>query len=247
MQVAGLTLTLRAPADVDPTAGADTLSVRVLDPSGDELASTSAALGAPLALPDLDSFGVIDVEVTATLGPTVLAGARSGPLFVGDGTEASVEAWFLPVNQAVRLGEIPLADRLEPLTVDTADGRVLVVGGRQPGSAFVWNTSEWWSVDGDGYGAQGPDLPVRAWDVSSTTLPDGSILVSGGHSGDATSRSATTFTLAADGSAVTQGPDMQEARAEHCLASFQGGSVIALGGASADDDPLAEEIGRAHV
>ncbi len=66
---------------------------------------------------------------------------------------------------------------------------------------------------------------------SATTLPDGRIFVAGGHNG--ATELATTWLIAANGSAVTPGPGLPTPRARHSATLLADGRVLLTGGLTA--------------
>mgnify|MGYP002817366347 CR=1 FL=1 len=179
VRVAGVTLQLHTPADVDPLAGADTLFVRVLDADGNEVESASGAPGGTVPLPPITTFGEVEIEVTARANGEVLSAARSGPVRVDPRDELVVDVLFLPINQAVPLQWTPTAHRIGHTAVNLPDGRVLLMGGRTPSSATLRADSELWSP-ATGFAGEGPVLPQGMRYARQATLPNGVTLVAGG-------------------------------------------------------------------
>lgn len=234
VEVGSVSIALATPAPIDPYAGADTLVVRVLDRQGNVIAEGEGDPETGVSMPDLDTFGVVNVEITARVEDTVLSAGRTGDLLVADGDDRAITVLFLPVNEAIELDHTPIADRVEHVSFRASDGRVVLLGGRRPSSTEVWSTSEWWDPI-NGFQDTGPALPGPVYNASVTTLTDRRILVSGGWpSGAADTPSADTWVLSHDGTTFTALDDMTIGRADHCLATFQDDSVVALGGSGID-------------
>lgn len=179
VRVAGLTVDLITPADVDPLAGADTLVFRVLDADGAEISRSAGTIRDGVTAPLVTTFGVVEVEITARAGDEVLAAARTGPVVVGPEDELEVQALFLPVNQAVPLQWSPARDRIGHLSVLAPDGRALLLGGRAPSAGNVFADSEWWHPE-LGFDGDGPSLPEPVHGPASALLHDQRTFVAGG-------------------------------------------------------------------
>lgn len=226
VRVAGVTVELHTPAEVDPLAGADTLMVRVLDEAGTVVASGSGAPGAGVPIPAVLTFGTLEIEVTGRSNGQVVSAARSGPIEISEGDERTLPLLFLPVNEAVPLQWTPNAHRIghTALTLDT--GEVLLLGGREPGSNVALADSERWSVV-SGFAGDGPVLPLGVANASSALLPDGAALVVGGDAGGAAS--AAVLVISEDGSTVDTLPDLSTPEASPCAATHPSLGGLVLG------------------
>lgn len=241
VEVSQLAIQLVTPAEIDPMAGADALVVEVFDTHGALLAEASGGIDEGLTLGELDDFGVVDVRVSARAGDAVISGGRTGPIVISADEQRSVEILFLPVNEAVQATWVPVADRVEHLTVALPDGRVMLLGGRRPSSSIVMPSTEWWSPFG-GFGTEGPELPGPLYRAVTTPFDGRDVLVAGGRYGQSEdARSADVFTIDPDGGYEAL-PPMEAARDGHCLGAFQERSVVAIGGRGLTDDRTIEVL-----
>lgn len=246
-EVARLTVALHAPvasADDDPLVGADTIVINVRTNDGEDVATESVAVGQPLEVPDIDVFGVMNIEIVAMSGGAITAAGRSGPVVVAPGDAKTVDVLFLPVNKAVPLDFALATRRINHASFTAADGRVLVVGGRIPGGA-VTATSEWFDLV-DGF-ADGPiGLAGPRMNLTAASFGDRGTVFAGGQS-DATSGHEDSDVVIVDAFGAQQAAvaPMTDARSNFCLAAFLRTSLFAAGGRS--DPDAAVEILRPGV
>lgn len=209
VRVAGLSVDLVTPADIDPLIGVDTLVIRVLDRVGQEITRSEGDPSSGVPLPLVTEFGEVEVEVVGLGNGEVMAAARTGILTIEPQVEASVDALFLPINEAVKLTWTPTTDRVGHTTLLAEDGRVLLIGGRVPSTNDVRSDSEWWDLR-LGFDGAGPTLPRPISLARSATLSDGTLLVAGGEDASGYTDQVTTITaVAAVGlpTLPTAGPD----------------------------------------
>ncbi|TVQ93832.1 MAG: hypothetical protein EA397_03510 [Deltaproteobacteria bacterium] len=179
VEVAGLTVDLITPADVDPLDGVEQLVLRVVDAEGHELARSIGSPSQGVSLPPITTFGLVEVEVTGRRDGVVLSAARTGLIALNPEDVWQIDTLFLPINQAIELQWSPASVRLGHAALPAPDGRVLLVGGRVAGSASISTSSEWWSIR-RGYDGNGPGLPSGQAPAASQRLSDGSYLLAGG-------------------------------------------------------------------
>ncbi|MFT7521048.1 MAG: hypothetical protein ACI9MC_003199 [Kiritimatiellia bacterium] len=223
--IGGIRLDLVTPADLDPMVGASALRVRVLDPNGLEIASeTGTASG--VTLPPITTFGVVEIEVTALSGARVIAAALTGPIAIGPDDQHTLVALFLPVNEPVQLNWTPDADRVEHSAHLSPDGRVLLMGGREPGGVGRWESSEWWHIS-NGFDGTGPALPEPSYGARVTPLADGGALVAGGFRNSSATDAA--WVLSADGSRFKKALAMSSVRSELCTTTHPTLGAMAIG------------------
>lgn len=233
-QTGEVTVDLRAPISGDPLAGVDALRVRVFNGSSVVVAEASGPPDAAVAMPSLDTLGVVEVEVVGLAGDTVLSAGRSGPFVVGPGEDTALDVLFLPVNVAHPLDAAILDARSAPASFLAADGRVLLVGGRAPSSGSALDTTEWFDPF-EGF-ATGPfDLDGPRQDLMVTSFGDHGALLAGGRTGASGAEASDVLWLDARGALEVAMPDMAGARADGCLAQVTDTTAVALGGRGPDD------------
>lgn len=224
--VGDVEIRLAAPYDGDPFAGAETLRVVVRDASGAEVARGDGTPTAPPALAGIEALGLVEIEVTARDGETVLAAGRSGPVALGPGDDLAIDVLFLPTNRAVAGNQLPAEPRSEASSTMLADGRVLLFGGRSGGT--VLDTTELWDPF-DGFATGPVDLPGGGLELGTTSYGDHGFLVAGGRTALSGAETEMVFAVDAQGREQTL-PDMAFPRAGFCLASLGGQSAVAMGG-----------------
>ncbi|MEQ1606899.1 MAG: kelch repeat-containing protein [Pyrinomonadaceae bacterium] len=100
------------------------------------------------------------------------------------------------------------------------DGRVLIVGGDETGSAQIFDPAT-------GEFADAGFLRLARMGHTATLLGDGRILITGGTDRRGTSLSSTE--IFADG-LFTAGPDLKKARAGHTVTVLDDGQIVVIGG-----------------
>ncbi|MFK7928788.1 MAG: hypothetical protein AB8H79_11415 [Myxococcota bacterium] len=179
-RVAGVNLRLVTPSAVNATEGSSRLVVRVFDEAGGVVtqAEGDPSLGVPV--PPITWFGPQEIEVTAqSSSGEVLAAARTGLIDIQPGDEREIATFFLPINQAIPLDWTPNSNRVGHIAALADDGRVLLIGGRQPSAAVVRTDSEWWDIEA-GFDGEGPRLNNGASRARWTALDDGALIIAGG-------------------------------------------------------------------
>ncbi len=116
------------------------------------------------------------------------------------------------------------------------DGRVLLVGGERyeaDGTPVPLATTELWDPTTSS-SAAGPSLSEPRSEHTATLLPDGRVLVAGGHAASGTpSVSSTAEIFDPDSGAFTVVPDtMTTARTRHAATALHDGRVLLWGGAA---------------
>lgn len=228
VQVGSLTLQLLTPSADDAMEGVDTLAARVLDHQGLVLAEAEGDTTG-LSLPELDFFGIVEVEVTGLANGEVISAGRSGPVWIQPDQDQVLSMPWLPVNKPVLLAQDPVEDRILHRTLLSPDGRVLLIGGREPSTTRVHWSTEWWSLE-EGFSGYGPDLPDPLFDTTEAWLGEDLLLV-GGRSlaPPATEPVASTLRVSLDGQTIEALDEMERPRQGHCLAAVEG-AALALGG-----------------
>lgn len=179
VRVAGLTVDLVTPADVDPLDGVEQLLLRVLDSDGNEVARSTGSPSQGVSLPPLTHFGLVEVEVTGRRGNEVLSAARTGLIALAPDDEWQIDTLFLPVNQAVELQWSPGTQRVGHAALPSPDGGLLLVGGRVGTTPSVSASTEWWDIR-TGFAGSGPGLPTGQAPGGVARLPDGGFVLAGG-------------------------------------------------------------------
>ena len=232
VEVGSLTLRLHTPADVDPMAGAETLEAKVRSRTGEVLAEASGSTSEGLQLAELLSFGIVEVQVTSRdANGAVVAGGRSGDVLIEEDVDVEIDMLFLPVNEAIRLDFEPAADRVDHLSMSTPDGKVLLLGGREPSEANVWSDTEWFDPI-QGFIGPGPALPGPLYGSSYTWLGEHQMLVSGGQTDPPPTDwpTADSFWIDFRGEELATQVDMDIRRHGHCLAPIHTNAAVAIGG-----------------
>ncbi len=198
------------------TSSTVTGSIELFDPATEEWTTSAATLGTPRAF------------LTATVlgdGRVLLSGGQTAST-----TDVGLDLWelFDPVLDAVTASGTMLERRSRHRAVRLPSGKVLVAGGSRTDSTGAPNysraTSEIFDPSTMVYGS-GPWMTVPRAGHEATLLPDGRVLVTGGHG---TSALAEIFDPAA-GSFVPGGT-MIAPRRDHAAAALADGSVLACGG-----------------
>ena len=139
-------------------------------------------------------------------------------LWVINGQFASI-----PVNRWTQFAEMA-APRASACSVQLADGRVFVAGGRS--DTGVLNTVEISTPDGT-FSSVAPMSQARA-DAACIVLPDGRVLVTGGSDGAANLATAEVYDPA-KGTWQSLG-NMSVARSGHTATATPWGAVLLVGG-----------------
>lgn len=216
VEVAGLTVDLITPADIDPFEGVDRLLLRVLDPGGEELAQSLGDPDQGVSLPPITTFGRVEIEVIGLGEGQVVAAARTGLVTIEPGDTWQIDTLFLPINREIPLAWSPSTARIGHATLSTPSGRVLLLGGRSPASAAITPTTEWWDVR-LGFDGLGPSLPSGQAGAATARLPDGSMILAGGLSSEGPTDAVTR--VLADGTAAQALDPLPTERDRVCAAS----------------------------
>ena len=103
--------------------------------------------------------------------------------------------WLAPMDDPTQHFETEdVLPRFGPLVAPLEDGRILVAGGDGYGDHPTTATARLYDPDDDSW-ADLPPLPEARAAGAAVTLPDGSVLVVGGHRQQATDSGVDTFSL----------------------------------------------------
>jgi len=164
-------------------------------------------------------------------GRVLLAGGETA-----SATEVGVDAWEIwdPASGGIVASGALAERRTRHRAVLLADGKVLLAGGARtdsPGAPLYSRaTAEVFDPSAPG-SASAPSMGVARAGLEATLLPDGRVLVTGGHGSDprAEVRDPSSGAWSFAGS-------MSNARRDHAAALLLDGSVVVCGGGSASTD-----------
>ena len=194
--------------------------------------------------PDDDNDGIADVvEIANTTDPlnqdtdgdTVNDGVDAFPLFAGDASDQDGDGRpdsldNCPVTPTPKIWSdgpvLPAFKRRHASVVDLRDGRYLVYGG-----IGIDNLNTGYVVDHIN-NSVGPEFSCNGIDVgralqTTTLLPDGRVLITGGYNGTSLN---DAFTIDPDTGACTAMATMSLARSQHTATLLPNGKVLIAGG-----------------
>jgi len=130
-----------------------------------------------------------------------------------------------------------------------ADGRVLVTGGHTQGEgepAGISRSAEVWDPASGSFRRLAPSMTAGRVYHSATRLPDGKVLIVGGHSADSEPPLAELFDPATETFAVVASPGFPS-RALHAAVALADGDVLIVGGETLGGEALADVLRYRHA
>ena len=228
--VLGLLLVVSSPAGCQPSPSARSSATPAPTRAGSNSPTTSqsaAATGSISRVGTLASLRAAHTATTLSDGRVLIAGGCTEDSC--EGITASTEL-LDPATGASSRGPEMREPRVGQAAVLLPDGRVLMIGGFQPGRQTA--STEIFDPARNVFAA-GPDLLEPLADPVALSLRDGSILVVGGYSGHASVASAEL--LDPQLVAFRSTGSMSTPRSAHGGALLQDGRVIVIGGNSRGD------------
>lgn len=219
-------------SDCDPFAGVDTLVLSVLQDAQPISSATYAWPGAELSLPELDGFGVVQVELLGLRAGEVSSYGLTPEVALGPGRTVTVALQFLPANQALPLTANLTMARENPATVRLRNGRVLVVGGNAAGGDRVFTSIEAYDPTTGAFADTGIALPSPLTEAHVAEFPTGERLFLAGIGGLEGGRVGSTEIvryMEEAGEIKSQSP-LGVARDGACVSAFREGQALVLGG-----------------
>ena len=104
------------------------------------------------------------------------------------------------------------------------DNCVLIIGGYN--SKYL-NSTEIYNISTRTF-TQGPNLKCKRYYATATSLPDGKVLVCGGHDGSSYLKSTEVYDPKTN--SFSDGPDMLQKRCGHAASSLLNGNILISGG-----------------
>jgi hypothetical protein len=218
----------------DAFAEVDEVRIDVIQ-DGEPIASDTFAWPAEsLSLPELDGFGVVQIQVFGVGEGFVVSYGQTPEVAIGPGEKLELSMLFAPVNQALPLSSPMREGRSESTVVTLRDGRVLVAGGYVSRGEAVTNTVELYDPH-IGVFADAPyALPLALAGARLAEFASGErIFVGGTAAADGTPSAEAVSFFEEEGSMASVRP-MNRPRSGHCLSGFRGDQAVVLGGHEED-------------
>ena len=227
---ATITLSLRNPTvDADPTEGVSTMRIDVVV-DGEVLDSES--FDYPDGTPDLEGvaeYGVVQFQVAGTDGSVVRSFGRSAEVVLEPAEDLWVPITFLPVNRVFPLAEPMNEPRSEHDAITLPDGRVLLLGGHNPGRSASYQDIETYDFYEGTFSIPGASTDVGISGTQWAWTNESKLLFFGGeHAVSGPQAGIWQYDPIQD--TITSLNELIQPRAGHCGAQYIDNSIVILGG-----------------